>query len=106
MDALCPFPIPYPRKLFHLALPESYTFLTNCYSSKQNVSLSSVSLSSKSTEPKEEVLVTPNCTPLFRSTGNNLESQLHLKWGDCVVCVGLSRMGFDAISRQRKSEFS
>lgn len=63
-----------PREAKHLLFP--YLFY-HCYSSKQNVCLSFVSLSSKLIEPNEEFLGTCVYSPLVRCTGdNNLELQL------------------------------
>ena len=54
-----PFLIPCPTRLFHLAVPELYPFIINQWSSKSNVSLSSVSSSSKLIELKERSLEPP-----------------------------------------------
>ena len=52
-EAPHPFPMPDPMHLFHLAVPVLYLFIINLWCSKKNVSLSSVSLSSKLIKSKK-----------------------------------------------------
>ena len=54
MEVLLPFPIPCPVPLFHLAIPELYSFKINQQPSKWNVSWSLVSHSRKLIKPEEE----------------------------------------------------
>ena len=61
--------------LFHLAVPESYPFLINSSSSRQNVSLSSLSHSSNLIEPKEGFTRTSSLQPASHNTGDNLDLQ-------------------------------
>ena len=60
IEAPHPFPVPRSVPLLHLANPELYPFIINLSSSKQNVSLSLVSCSSKLIKPKERVVGTSN----------------------------------------------
>lgn len=53
IEAPCPFPIPCPTRLFHLVISESHPFLINQWYSKENVSLSPVSHTSKLIKPEE-----------------------------------------------------
>ena len=60
MSALRPLSIPCPMHLFHLTVPELYPLITKQSFSKRNVSLSSVSHSSKLIKPTEGVVGTSN----------------------------------------------
>ena len=68
-----PFPQTLLCHLFHLAVSELYCFIINWSSRKQNVSLSSVSRSSKLIKPEEEVVGTSFYSQSVRSTGYSLD---------------------------------
>ena len=75
-EVLCSFPMPCPVHLFHLAVSELYPFILNPWSSEQNVSLSSVSCSSKLVNPKKGWWEPMIYSQWIRRTGNNLDLQL------------------------------
>lgn len=52
----CPFHILYPTHFFNMTVSELYAFYNNKLSSKQNISLSSVTCSNKLMEPEEEII--------------------------------------------------
>ena len=58
MEAPHPFPVPCPVHLFSVTILELHPFMINQSSSKQNVSLSSESHSSKLIKLKEQVVGT------------------------------------------------
>ena len=78
-------PIPCPMQLFYLAVPELYPLMINWYSSKQNVSLTSVSHSSKQTGTWGlwDPLI---YSWLARSTGDNMDLQLMSEAGEGNSC--------------------
>lgn len=57
LEALCLFPTTHPMLLFRLADSDLYPFIINQRSSKENISLSSMSCSSKFIESKGKVFM-------------------------------------------------
>lgn len=83
-EALCLFSIPCPKHLFHLALSVLHIFITNWWSSTENISVNSVSHASKLIELRR--CCWNFCDQLVRSAGSRIVTSV---WNVLVcVCLG------------------